>query len=111
MAKLEFVLGVAPLSFYCNCQHLSYQAFIIGAPLLVVIGVATLNFYCNYLYLLPSLYYMVTFVGCTVGFSFNIGNRYEAKNTLQKEKNFLFEVFLKMGLSLVSHEAELGCIS
>ena len=55
---------------------------------------------------------MVTFVGCTVGFSFNIGNRYEAKNTLQKEKNFLlFEVFLKMGLSLVSHEAELGCIS
>lgn len=54
---------------------------------------------------------MVTFVGCTVGFSFNIGNRYEAKNTLQKEKNFLFEVFLKMALSLVSHEAELGCIS
>lgn len=51
---------------------------------------------------------MVTFVGCTVGFSFNIGNRYEAKNTLQKEKNFLFEVFLKMGLSLVSHEAELA---
>ena len=78
---------------------------------MVVIGVATLNFYFNYLYLLPSLYYMVTFVGCTVGFSFNIGNRYEAKNTLQKEKNFLFEVFLKMALSLVSHEAELGCIS
>ena len=54
---------------------------------------------------------MVTFVGCTVGFSFNIGNRHEGKNILQKEKNFLFEVFLKMALSLVSHEAELGCIS
>ena len=54
---------------------------------------------------------MVTFVGCTVGFSFNIGNRHEGKNILQKEKNFLFEVFLKMALSLVSHEAELCCIS
>ena len=52
---------------------------------------------------------MVTFVGCTVGFSFNIGNRYEAKK--QKENNFLFEVFLKMALRLVSHEAELCCIS
>lgn len=54
---------------------------------------------------------MVTFVGCTVGFFFNIGNKYEAKNTPQKEENFLFEVFFKMALSLVSHEAELGCIS
>ena len=54
---------------------------------------------------------MVTFVGCTVGFSLNIGNRYEAMNTLQKENNFLFEVFLKMALSLVSHEGELVCIS
>ena len=47
---------------------------------------------------------MVTFVGCTVGFSFNMGNRYEAKNTPQKEEKFLFEVFLKMALSLVSNE-------
>ena len=39
-----------------------------------------------------------------------MGNRYEAKNTPQKEK-FLFEVFLKMALSLVSHETELCCIS
>ena len=50
---------------------------------------------------------MVTFVGCTVGFSFNRGNRYEAKNTPQKEKKFLFEVFLRMALSLVSHETPL----
>ena len=40
-----------------------------------------------------------------------MGNRYEAKNTPQKEKKFLFEVFLKMALSLVSHETELCCIS
>ena len=53
---------------------------------------------------------MVTFVGCTLGFSFNMGNRYEAKNTPQKEK-FLFEVFLKMALSLVPRETELCCIS
>ena len=42
---------------------------------------------------------MVTFVGFIVGFSFNMGNRYGATNTPQKEKKFLFEVFLNMALS------------